>query len=347
MNLLGSIHKCIPPYLPITVTPLLSGQTTRSAFGISRNGQSIVFVNSSREVFLSTDYGANFQQKTNMLNGCNTISVSNNGQYILSSWAFKMEKGNMQLSTNSGTTWSSIWSDNNINIPTMRGFSSSISETGEYMFISGDGTGGGIYVSNNYGMGTWIRPTTNITTRQHQNMQGVSVSDSGQYVIVATNDREGIFYSNDYGVTFNQVRNDSTYGRTAEISGNGNYMMGTSVGPFAIWYLPDGPDNSKYGVASSTVVATLNNNIISDGLFVFNANGSECYFIDRRTTGATSRKLMVTTDNFQTATVTHNVISNIDLGSSIEASSNVKYILVWAGGLKLLTNTLIQSVGGI
>lgn len=341
MNILGSIQlsKYITPS-PITVTPLLAEQTTRYAFGISRSGQSIVFVNTSNQIFLSTDYGANFQQKTNMLAfSCDTISVSNNGQYILSSARYGKNSGKIQLSTDSGTTWTAIWSANNANLPNLRVFSSGISATGQYMFVSGDESGSGIYVSNNFGAGAWTRPFTAGYT------QGGAISESGQYIIVASNSGIGIdgpIYSSNFGVSFVSLTGNTatTYSRSAMISGNGNYVVGTSTNP-NVWYC-SAPAASATCTAAAITVNVMFTNIDQNGLFALNANGSECYFIDRRTTGATTRKLMVTTDNFQTATLTHNVISNLETTSHIVASSNVKYILVWNGRLNLLTNTLIE-----
>jgi hypothetical protein len=337
MNILGSIHSCryVTP-LTITVTSPLPAQNTIAAFGVSRSGQSMVFVNTSKQIFLSTDYGASFQQKTTMSYSCSSIAVTNNGTYILASGRYQKGSGSIQLSSNSGTDWALLGASSNTTLPSLRVFSSGLSATGQYMFVSGDDTGAGIYVSNNFGTGAWTRPITHYFT------QGGAISSSGQYIITTGNDVRPPAYSSDFGVSFVLLTaNAATYnGRSAAISGNGNYVVGTHpVSGGSVWFCSAPAAAATCVSAASSVIAMFNNEMDSDSIFSLNENGSTCHFIDRRSTGATSRRLMVTTDNFQTATVAAGLVSNLTFG--IEASSTTKYMLVWNGTLNLLANTLL------
>lgn len=337
MNVLSSIHsgRHVTPST-IVVTSLLAGQTTFSAFGVSRSGQSMVFANTSNQIFLSTDFGVSFQQKTTLPYTCSTISVSNNGTYILVSRRYFKGTGSIQLSSDSGTNWTQIGTSSNTNLPSLRVFSSGCSATGQYIFVSGDDTGYGIYVNNNFGVGAWTRPYMGVYT------QGGAISDSGQYIIAAGNDVQGPAYSSNFGVSFvSLTANPATYnGRSGAISGNGNYVVGTHpVSGGSVWYCSAPAAGATCVSAASTVIAMFNNEIDSDIIFALNANGSICYFIDRRTTGTTSRRLMVTTDNFQTATVANTLVSGLIFG--IKASSSTKYMLVWNGSLSLIVNTLL------
>jgi hypothetical protein len=339
MNILSSIQSSrftLPP--TITVTTPLPAQSTIRAIGVSRSGQSMVFVNTSNQLFLSTDYGASFQLMSTMSHACNSISVSNDGTYILASrrYAKGSASGSIQLSSNSGTNWALLGAGSNSSLPNLRVFSSGISETGQYMFVSGDDAGAGIYVNNNFGAGTWTRPVTHIFT------QGGAISSSGQHIITTGNDTRPPAYSSDFGVNFVLLTaNSATFnGRSAAISGNGNYVVGTHlVSGGSVWYCAAPAAAATCTSASSGVIAMFNNDMDSDSIFSLNENGTTCQFIDRRSTGATSRRLMITTDNFQTATTVDVNISNLTFG--IEASSSTKYMLAWNGTLNVLVNTLL------
>ena len=338
-----SLHKSYSKPVPVLRT--LYSAVTMNCSNISADGSTIVYINSSNpaNVYLSTDYGTTFTQKTSIPNGSpysavtgrENVVVSNGGQYI---YNYKSQStnnvNNILYSDDYGVTWVTL--DSKISLVNFRAFSVNISGNGQYVCLSGDNASGGIKISNNYGAsGSWTTVFSNTST------QGNYVNPTGQYMIVNMNINPPsgyIKYSSDYGVTFSNVScQASTYGRRAYISTTGDFMLLSAAGSGTlVIYSTD--KTSTFQNPSSTVTGYLNSQLTAgldkENCFVSNDSGSSIYF----TKGSVGNNLFISTDYLQTASAYLTLPTPISDGK-VRGSSDGKYLLVWcSNSLRLITN---------
>jgi collagen type VII alpha len=217
---------------------------------ISGNGQcQVVFGNTAHTALISNDYGNNWILRQ-FPRTPYSYSLSFDGQYQITG-GDNGSTGWSQLSNDYGSTWIST------------GFSSfyrgtSISPSGQYMIFSS--TSGSI-ISNDYGVtfrntsggrmsgmnstgqyqligvggntmsrsvnygATWVVTAYNTPPFNISEINSISLSESGQYVLVS--DMHGLLTSNDYGATFqrNTNINGSNVVRSAVMSWDGYYQI--------------------------------------------------------------------------------------------------------------------------
>ena len=181
----------------------LSAATTWQETSISGNGQYVLFMTSSNSViWLSSNFGSNFYQLTNMpsitlqQNGpYEQVCISNTGQYIFvptGVWPY--------LSTSYGEFWTA-------NPGTLTGNSqmfgpAAMSSSGQYILVmqQGGSGNGNWWVSSNYGANWKATSGTNASN----NYSLSSVSSTGQYMIISNYNTgiSTIYWSANYGITW-------------------------------------------------------------------------------------------------------------------------------------------------
>ena len=162
--------------------------------------------NTKGYLFISSDYGATWTQKT-PYGYFSSISVSDDGQYMLATdWGSNI----VYISTNYGVTWSVTKTGPSGAIYN----SSAISNNGTYMYLANPGaTGstGALYVSTNQGT-TWNTVSWGITPSGGRGIgpYSLAISSSGQYLYAGYIDGV-VAKSSDYGATQSSTQIDSNY----------------------------------------------------------------------------------------------------------------------------------------
>lgn len=199
-----------------------SSPSNLSDIAINNNGNLIAAVSASiAYVRYSTNYGANWST---------TGTVFSTGMYeIAMSYDNRMYVGaynsgdTIAISTNSGTTWTKkLVGPNQTGVRSVR---VRCNKTGQYVIM---GSGPQVnYVSNDYG-NNWTRILTQYSgaTLGPSLFNSKAISDSGKYMVMGSNQTNGLFhYSDDYGVTW-QDKYITTDGSTP--IGNIFYAIGVN-----------------------------------------------------------------------------------------------------------------------
>ena len=315
-------------------TQTLIANTTCNAMNISADGSTIVYLNTSNNVFLSTDYGVSFTQKTTITNvtvtGRDLIIVSNGGTYIILYKSTTSSSSNALYSNDSGNTW------NTIPTLTMRIYSINMSGNGQYMCASGD-TSANLRVSSDYGV-TWVSRSTNAK------IQGNAVSENGQYMVVNMNIDPianntttcYVLYSNDYGATFtNKYCQHLTYGRRCIVKNSGAVLLTSLGSPGAIWMSEDElntffqPSTNLMSIINSTMQAGID----KENTFACSDDLNLIYFIKGSNT--TNYNFWYSSDKLKSATSVSKVPNFGAVNGKVYASSNCKYVMIYTNVLRL------------
>lgn len=163
-------NQC-PPYQ--TITPFFPAYT----LGTSPTA--------SGEVLLSTNAGGSWSvisQFTGTYTG--PVKVTTTGQYML-----VVSGTTLYLSSNYGSTWSSIASGSDISDIEM-------SDSGQYIVYVIRGGSGNVYISSNYGASFSTTGSPGVSS-----WRGVAMSSSGQYITL-TSFNSYIWVSSNYGVSY-------------------------------------------------------------------------------------------------------------------------------------------------
>lgn len=337
LSTIGSgLFSAAPSGGNLSVDAILPGQTTASAIGISPSGQSIAFVNTSRNVFVSTDYGASFTQVADVTATTAVpifIRVSDDGRYMAAYTHYQRTLTNnaVAISTDGGASWALALAASGTDV---RVFSVSVSASGQYWCISGDGTDPGIYMNNNFGhSASWVKTTMAAA-------QGNDMSANGQYILVAGNGAPAK-YSSDYGVSFGDISTNNVYGRNPACSNDGLFAVLLAAGqPFTAYYSTALDIAAPITNAAASTISTRIQHDSSDTVFV-NSDGSECFFINRAS-DAGQYQIHVSRDNLQTSVPY--LPSSLDV-SKISVSATTKYMVAWntGGQLYRITNNELPS----
>jgi len=183
-----------------------------TSIGISPSGSTIIACCKSANNIYDLYYSINNTNAFNKSNitfdvSVNTISVSN------TSYVLCCTKKNIYMSSNNGINFSQIFGSlNNPNPISVTSYWSGVSissNTGNYMVACiGGNTGGGIYLSNNYG-NNW-----NNVLSINKNFTSISISETGKYIVACYSSTSGsniggIYTSSDYG-NINSWSNNQT-----------------------------------------------------------------------------------------------------------------------------------------
>jgi len=171
----------------------------------------------------SNDYGVSWIKTTLPIEVQALFISSDDGTYQISLPTSNI--GVPYASSDKGQTWSVVSFINTIyRNDTSKFFThASLSSTGQYQIIS---KGYDIFLSTNYGRnwGTWNKNIINVFQgSSYNNISCISMSSSGQYVIIGTQQSGFLYGSTDYGETWKQVNNIPEYWTAVSISGDGKY----------------------------------------------------------------------------------------------------------------------------
>lgn len=190
-------------------------------------GKYIIMVNNLNQTFLSTDFGANFNQIAFAITATE-CAISTNGQYIMLSDG----TSNIYVSNNGGLNFTTV-PINSGNI--IRGIA--MDYTGQYQLYM---TNGEVSRSTNYGVSfTTVAPATGPSD--------VYYSQNGQYAVYFDNSGGGALYqSSDYGATWtaNIYVTGGGSGIAAAISNDGQYI--TLVSQYNGVYVSNDGGNSVF-----------------------------------------------------------------------------------------------------
>ena len=177
-----------------------------NSIGISPSGSTIIAC--CKSINPNNDYYDIYYSinNTNTFNICNSgetnipLSV-NNISVIDISYVLFCTKENLYISNNNGTSFNSIFgSNNNPVIPNTNSYWTGVSissDTGKYMVACiGGNTGGGVYISTDYG-NNW-----RIALSENKNFTSISISETGKYIVASFsgNTIGGIYTSSDNGI---------------------------------------------------------------------------------------------------------------------------------------------------
>ena len=320
--------------MALSVTSILPTQNTMMCTDISSDGSSIAFVNTLKQVFISTNYGASFTQASNLTTAPNLIFISNGGQYIT---AWKYDEWIMYLSNDSGSTW------------TTRAFTGShwdfcMSDDGKYICACCNNRVNGIWINNNYGnVANWVNSNTNSSLIFHS----CSISSTGQYIIINMNNHPQpayILYSSNFGVSFSQINSVgvSHYGRQSFISGTGDFALFGGVGVNPVYYVKNNTDISNRTIVSvSPGIISLMNRSMYKNSMISNNDGSLIYFLRETNSNSDYNSLLYYSTDYLASAISTGLLVKTPDKQGICSSVNTKYMLVWDGHLQLVTNNLI------
>lgn len=171
---------------------------------ISKDGKYMYVIAQSSYVFVSTDYGKTFISIPTLGKYMwKSITTNKDGKYVL----ITITNNNMLLSSNYGITYNEI-----TNMGSQNWTNSAMSEDGKYMMVIVSNNS--VWKSNNYGA-IW----TNINYGS-VNYTSVAISPTGQNQIIIINgiNVSQIYYSSNYGATFNDLNDLSPIGLPAQSS---------------------------------------------------------------------------------------------------------------------------------
>lgn len=161
-----------------------------TAVSISSDGIKQCCIDINGRIYLSVDYGKTWVNTKTITASSNcSIGMSFDGKYITAS-----NGSTIWISHNSGSTWSEVFSLTSTDIFI------NISLNGQYQSIVSSGDG--FYQSTDYGF-SWVKFNDNSDLANSIKtfpISDVALSFTGQYQSIAA---EHIYYSHDYGVTWN------------------------------------------------------------------------------------------------------------------------------------------------
>jgi len=246
--------------------PSTAGLPQYSFPSISATGQYMVYSvaagSPNGAIYLSSVYGQTWTKNPGNLTSRVYIgtAISANGQFILTS----VQSGNLYLSTNYGTWFTSISS---VTI-SANGGSLAMSSAGQYM-ISTNSTGTNPFVSSDYGS-NWTAKSA--VTIANLSGQCTAVSGSGQYMLYATNlaSAQGFLLSSNYGASFNLTSYTTTSVNAVSISYTGQFMIASRGNNAAVAM------SSNYGTNWSTVLTVSNSPAFGNSCISSNAQYVLC-----------------------------------------------------------------------
>jgi len=209
-----------------------------------------VSIASFPNILHSSDFGATYQPSLSIVSFSDnntpgySIAMSTSGQYQtiqLNKYIF--------YSHDYGVTWTE-------SIYPILSFDSyfvsiSCSGSGQYQIIGFIDTSSGIYISNDFGV-NW----TNITFLQDCGIFSVSISNSGQYISVSTNNSNAynyIYYSKNYGLNFDK----STIVSDISLNGFVNISMTADAFYQVAVVSPYDGSNQHYGSNKSSLYKSI------------------------------------------------------------------------------------------
>jgi predicted acyltransferase (DUF342 family) len=187
-------------------------ETTYASVGIpnvemSANGKFQYYVGSLMNTVLRSDNYGNTWSDTELENAYLDVAVSSSGQYVVVTRSTET-----RLSNDYGVTFTTL-----PGLPTNATLkNNAISSSGQIIVVT---YLSGVYVSTNFGL-SWKQTVLNF-----QNVH-LSMSSTGQYIMVIGSNQNRIFQSSDYGATFALIPGFATMSPSySMVSANGQYQI--------------------------------------------------------------------------------------------------------------------------
>lgn len=232
---------------------------------MSYTGNYVLAVATSTTAYKSSNYGASFS--TFVGNGSYGCCVSGTGQYQIFGTG---STGATKLSTDYGATWTSTGSPGHLT-----SYMPACSYSGQYMITSSTSSStleNYVKNSSNYGVSWNVVNLPGVTMGTNDQFFGALVSIYGDIQLIgcgsttSSTSNSGLWYSSDYGITWNKILSPSIDVRAViydmKISLDGQYMLTFIAGTAA-----------KSGVYYSTNTGNSWTLITSYSVFTNNTNG--------------------------------------------------------------------------
>lgn len=297
---------------------LLKATGSSAGCAVSRNGK-YIFLSSSGNMFVSSDYGASVVQSTvpSILNSTidQKLVVSDDGNTLA---AIQYGQSFLYVSRNQTAFVSIGFSGLSI-------FGMDMSADGQTIYVSGSGSQGGLWKSSDGGATAFQRIVSNI------NCMSCACSADGKVVLLCSNGGAQLL-SRDAGATFVSVgdaalakvgRASSFWGRET-VMGSGNtpdFFAAVAVSPFSFLVSADGGVTYGYYNTETTANDPLNTNNrvhalqlvagANANLWIVNTNGVLC-----------KNTLKVATDGSAAVTSTVTQYPNLPAAAPVAYSSN-------------------------
>jgi hypothetical protein len=284
---------------PVRYTPIIRdlaiSQTTMTSMSTSSTGQYVVLGNANG-VFVSNNSGYTFTTKSTtapFTTNNYTSRISDDGVYVLLYQTLNTTS-TYYLSTDGGVTFAT----KQVLAAGFTLFTIACSSSGQYLFASGSGTNGGIFLSSDYGA-TFTRKVTSTLA------QGLACSPNGRTIVVASNGAAP-WISQDYGATFATFGSTTYQGRRVFVHPDETYFAIRCVTPDAFLYTDLSAANGTISSVTAYKNATTQSLITNtpgdvEGFAHIDQNGryyyvtsSNLYFMDWAFTGRTQVTLGTT-----------------------------------------------------
>jgi len=212
----------------------------------------------------------------------NSLNISNDGNYML---IINSNYSPVYLTTNGGTSWTTISGIQNIYVTTM-------SASGQYMYAASTNASPTFFYSSNFGV-TWSSYSlTSIVGSSNASFSTICSSSTGQYVVACIYNKS-VYLSQNFGLTFTNIGSNVGSGTNpwnmATISPDGTKIAVTNdianSSTCTYYTTNNGTSWSAIGpsISTSNIIPTIN--ITNSGLMLFSTFASSVIYITRNSGG--------------------------------------------------------------
>jgi UDP-3-O-[3-hydroxymyristoyl] glucosamine N-acyltransferase len=274
----------------------------------------------SNKILLSSNYGINWTPSQNPPTLTNNndiglnISISGSGQYsIIASRFYSSDYGNTWNNSNNGT----------------RSSHCVISYSGQYALSGLFSTGSKFLFSSTYGQ-TWINPILNNSTNTGNNWTGLSYpsGDNSSYAIGSNG--SGIYYSTNYGYSWEQSNLTTGSFVTSSMSSTGQYVI-AAINNSSNYYI-----SSSYGVywnyINNSQLYFMNDSFAMSGTgqYIIHAGQNGIFYQNNLYTGlvglGTTPNYPIDIDGFTRITADVSMNSRLSVGGDVSINRNFEVL---------------------
>jgi hypothetical protein len=240
----GNLYKSATQGGSFSILPVSGYFTKVATSGGSNNGKYVAAIKDNNpggfpnyNLYQSSDYGATWSTVLSSAGQVMTCcAVSDDGVYwIAATYDGPANTSYIYRSHTGGATWDYVYEFFGSPV------SCDISGSGEYstiVFYSTVGNFSTLLRSNDYGA-NWIQPSSSLGFQfQNKEITDVSISNSGRFRMITTrvgNAQGRVYFSDDYGVTFNQTYYDDDYGMDfCDMDNSGRVCMAGGKGAYTV-----------------------------------------------------------------------------------------------------------------
>jgi len=279
--------------------------------GISATGQYMIACVNSGSIYISKEFGNNFNATSISTLGSfaqtwSSVAISGNGQYMTAVMnSTTTNSGYAYVSRDNGQNWAQVQLGNVTPVQAIQCGRCAMSSDGKYQIVSIANNGTNYYLSSNYGINFELKTFTpsiagNTISAPTNKWWDVAVSSSGKYMLISTHSgNNGCYYSKDYGLTWSVVGGISTSGNynSVAMSANGQYMMfasTTSIGSGSVntlYIQNNSPGTVGINVSTALLSSSDGINNATFASCAISADGKYFTAISRTTTNTTIQNI--------------------------------------------------------